>query len=136
MYFCKRKRNDTLDFIKIKNIFSSKGINKKWKAHIFDKREKTSIQNTERILRTLKWQTTQFFKWAKYLNRHLTKEDKQMADKQKKRCSTSLVIWKMQIKTTMRFHNTPTKKAMIKRQYQVLVKTQRNRNHHTLLVVI
>ena len=69
-----------------------------------------SIRNSN-----LQEKTNPIKKWAKDMNRQFLKEDIHTANKHMKKCSSSLVIKEMQIKTTLRYYLMQVRMEIIKK---------------------
>jgi hypothetical protein len=119
-----RSRINKWDLIKLQSFYREKDtVNKTKRPPIYweiiftnPKSDRGLISNIYKELKKLnsKNSNNPIKKWDTELNKEFSPEEYQRAEKHLKKCSTSLIIREMQIKTTRRFHLMPVRIARIK----------------------
>ena len=118
-----RSRIDKWDLMKLQSFCKAKdNVNKTkrpptdWeRIFTYPKSDRGLISNIYKELKKMdsRKPNNPIKKWGTELNKEFSTEEYRMAEKHLKKCSTSLIIREMQIKTTLRFHLTPVTMAKI-----------------------
>ena len=110
---------DKWDLIKLKSFCTAKEtiIRVNWQPREWEKEftiypsDKGLISSIYKELKQISKKKTNnpIKKGAKDMNRHFSKEDNCVANKHMRKCSSSLVIREMHIKSTLRYHLMPVR---------------------------